>query len=414
MMDLLIFLCGQYHLNPSSHTLDLISTEGSQIKFKPNTPIGMLEVGKVVLKSKIIDDKNKRSHPAAPEQTVRVVINYKKTQKTVMRVSPHIPLQDFFLSVCNKCEFDPIHTVLLKEHQCQQPLDLTKSLNDLGLRELYAVDRSKATSPTELRSTPLQESCQNLETKSNEDKGFFNFFRRSKKKRDQISSAPSTPQLGKARPNPDLGKARPGTVSKPYDTSTITSDVPKKRRAPLPPMLPPLSSSNSISRGQARTSSCIVKSTVPQTEKVAGGIDRSRAGSLQLSGSSSFNSPLRTTKRKAPPPPPAPKSSPDSNETALMPEDPVYEKGTTEEEMQNTAPQIADDPEPCLDEIKEKEEMFLSQEEGKEEDKTEDVSMSSASTDIVLEFAEEPCNWDSDMANCSKHSEDEIMIPNDK
>lgn len=66
-----------------------------------------------------------------------------------MRVSPHAPLQDLAPIICSKCEFDPLHTVLLKDYQAQEPLDLTKSLNDLGLRELYAMDisRGKQTFP---------------------------------------------------------------------------------------------------------------------------------------------------------------------------------------------------------------------------------------------------------------------------
>lgn len=74
------------------------------------------------------------------QKTVRVVINFKKTQKTIVRVSPHAPLQELAPVICSKCEFDPLHTVLLKDYQSQEPLDLTKSLNDLGLRELYAMD----------------------------------------------------------------------------------------------------------------------------------------------------------------------------------------------------------------------------------------------------------------------------------
>lgn len=65
MMDLLIFLCAQYHLNPSSYTIDLQSAENNPIKFKPNTPIGMLEVEKVILKPKILDKK--KPTPIIPE-----------------------------------------------------------------------------------------------------------------------------------------------------------------------------------------------------------------------------------------------------------------------------------------------------------------------------------------------------------
>lgn len=77
------------------------------------------------------------------QKTVRVVINFKKTQKTIVRVNPHASLQELAPVICSKCEFDPVHTLLLKDYQSQEPLDLTKSLNDLGLRELYAMDVSR-------------------------------------------------------------------------------------------------------------------------------------------------------------------------------------------------------------------------------------------------------------------------------
>ncbi|XP_018423360.1 PREDICTED: cordon-bleu protein-like 1 isoform X2 [Nanorana parkeri] len=306
MMDLLVFLCGQYHLNPSTYTIELFSADKSLLKFKPNTPIGMLEVEKVVLKSKNLEDRHKKPGPMMPEQTVRVVINYRRTQKTVMRVSPFVPLQDLIPSICSKCEFDPQTTVLLHDYQSHKSLDITKSLNDLGLRELYALDQSKATSPTEIRQPPLQESCQNVEIKQNDDKRFLKFFRRStKKKRDQTSSAPATPLLNKQRPPQAV---RENTVIKSYDSNTLPSDVPKKRRAPLPPMHPP--QNNPIPRGQIRTSSCVVKSTsVDESGKCVSGFDRSRTGSFQHGGTSSFNSSIRRTKRKAPPPP-APPSNP--------------------------------------------------------------------------------------------------------
>ncbi|KAM4698558.1 cordon-bleu protein-like 1 isoform 2-T2 [Rhinophrynus dorsalis] len=433
MIDLLIFLCGQYHLNPSAYTIDLISADRSQIKFKPNTPIGMLEVEKVILKSKIPDDKNKKIGPTVPEQTVRVVINYKQTQKTVMRVSPQVPLQDLLPSICDKCEFDPLYTVLLKDHQSQKPLDLTKSLSDLGLRELYAMDHSRATTPTDMKPPPLQESCQNLEIKPHDEKGFFNFFRRSKKKRDQTSSAPSTPMLGKARPTPVV---RANTVSKSYDSNTLPSDVPKKRRAPLPPMHPPQSVSNNITRGQARTSSCVVKSvSAEENEKVPPGIDRFRTGSLQLGGSSSLNSSLRRTKRKAPlPPSPPPKTSlecndENSNEIGLVSEEIVHVKSPTEENSQDVKHQtvIVDIiMEQNLEEIEEKEEVSFSQNEEHEDSKTEDMSTSSVSTDVILDTSTSSVSTDvildttedsiscSGLANGQQNKEDEIIINNDK
>ncbi|XP_066201112.1 cordon-bleu protein-like 1 isoform X2 [Saccopteryx leptura] len=302
MMDLLIFLCAQYHLNPSSYTIDLLSAEKNLIKFKPNTPVGMLEVEKVILKPKIVDKK--KPTPIIPEKTVRVVINFKKTQKTIVRVSPHAALQELAPIICSKCEFDPLHTLLLKDYQSQEPLDLTKSLNDLGLRELYAMDVSRATSVTAFNKSSLQESCQisqNLDImKEKENKGFFSFFQRSKKKRDQTASAPATPLVSNNRPT----FTRSNTISKTYTSNTLPSDAPKKRRAPLPPMPTSQSVPQILAHTQERPVSCVLKSrSVDETDKSSCGADVVRTGSLKFSGTSSGNSSLKRTKRKAPSPP---------------------------------------------------------------------------------------------------------------
>ncbi|XP_051040522.1 cordon-bleu protein-like 1 isoform X2 [Phodopus roborovskii] len=307
MMDLLVFLCAQYHLNPSSHTIDLLSAEDNLIKFKPNTPIGTLEVEKVILKPKSLDKK--KPTPIIPEKTVRVVINFKKTQKTIVRVSPHLPLQDLAPVICSKCEFDPLHTVLLKDYQAQEPLDLTQSLNDLGLRELYAMDINK-------------ESCQISQTpdivKEKENRGIFSFFQRSKKKREQTASAPATPLVSKHRPS----FTRSNTISKPYISNTLPSDAPKKRRAPLPPM----STSQGTGQGQERRASCVERSTsVDDNDKSSADGVMVRTGSLQLSSSSAGTLSLKRTKRKAPAPPSkTPVQHNDTSlasDTALPPED---------------------------------------------------------------------------------------------
>ncbi|XP_042640029.1 cordon-bleu protein-like 1 isoform X2 [Tyto alba] len=314
MMDLLIFLCAQYHLNPSSYTIELVSAENSQIKFKPNTPVGMLEVEKVIVKPKQMDKK--KPAPVIPEQTVRVVINYKKTQKTVVRVSPHSPLQEHIPIICSKCEFDPSHALLLKNYQSQEPLDVTKSLNDLGLRELYAMDISQATSPVDLNLPSLQDSYQseNLDVlKEKENKGFFSFFQRSKKKREQAASAPATPLMSKPRPT---FITRSNTVGKQYDSNTLPSEMPKKRRAPLPPMPNSQSAPQELAQAQVRPASDTVKSnSLDRNEQAPLGLVRK--GSLPLSDTASVNSSLRRMKRKAPSPPSrAPEDqSESSNET---------------------------------------------------------------------------------------------------
>ncbi|NXN37406.1 COBL1 protein, partial [Rhinoptilus africanus] len=359
MMDLLIFLCAQYHLNPSSYTIELVSAENSQIKFKPNTPVGMLEVEKVFVKPKQMDKK--KPAPVIPEQTVRVVINYKKTQKTVIRVSPHSPLQELIPVICSKCEFDPSHTLLLKNYQSQEPLDVTKSLNDLGLRELYAMDISRATSPVDLNLPSLQDSYQseNLDVlKEKENKGFFSFFQRSKKKREQAASAPATPLMSKPRPT---FITRSNTVSKQYDSNTLPSEMPKKRRAPLPPMPSSQSAPQELAHAQVRPASDIVKSnSLDRNEQAPLGLVRK--GSLPLSDTASVNSSLRRMKRKAPSPPSrAPEDqSESSNETVTE----STESASTKVEERATEMQSETgvrSAESNLEEIDEREEMSVQQ-----------------------------------------------------
>lgn len=138
--------------------------------------------------------------------------------------------------------------------------------------------------------------------KEKENKGFFSFFQRSKKKREQVSfflgsilqdsshlfliasafylemtnrfcvfvlyqtaSAPATPLVSKHRPT----FTRSNTISKPYISNTLPSDAPKKRRAPLPPMPGSQSTPQDLAHIQERPASCVVKSlSVDETEKV--------------------------------------------------------------------------------------------------------------------------------------------------
>ncbi|NXP56519.1 COBL1 protein, partial [Heliornis fulica] len=385
MMDLLIFLCAQYHLNPSSYTIELVSAQNSQIKFKPNTPVGMLEVEKVILKPKQMDKK--KPAPVIPEQTVRVVINYKKTQKTVVRVSPHSPLQELIPIICSKCEFDPSHTLLLKNYQSQESLDMTKSLNDLGLRELYAMDISRATSPVDLNLPSLQDSYQpeNLDVlKEKENKGFFSFFQRSKKKKEQAASAPATPLMSKPRP---MFITRSNTVSKQYDSSTLPSEMPKKRRAPLPPMPSSQSAPQELAQAQVRPASGLVKSnSLDRSEQAPLGLVRK--GSLPLSDTASLNCSLRRMKRKAPSPPTkAPEDqSESSNETVTE----LTESALTKVEERATEMQSETgvrSTEHNLEEIDEREEMTVQQ---KEDSKSTNTSLRTEEVSAALSSAEVP------------------------
>ncbi|KAG7464121.1 hypothetical protein MATL_G00183860 [Megalops atlanticus] len=298
MMDLLVMLCAKYHLNPSGHTIELVSTNRNHIKFKPNALIGSLDAEKILLKPKGAEEKNKKTGPQMPEATVRLVINYKKTQKTILRVNPRVPLGELMPAVCEKCEFDQRTSILLRDVRSEEPLDLTKSLNDFGLREVYARD-TKSVSTAELPASPTHEVDKSLPSrgkslKEKENKGLFSMFRKSKKKPDQsTSSAPASPVSSKQRPvsMPSLS-AHAST----YSSNTMPSDVPKKRRAPLPPMTASQSFPSDLSQHQHGSQSTLLSDG-----------DQDMSG---ISRGSSAESSLKRTKRKAPPPPPLPPPSP--------------------------------------------------------------------------------------------------------
>lgn len=74
------------------------------------------------------------------QATVRLLINYNKSHKAVVRVNPRVPLETLLPAVCNKCELNVETTVLLRESLSEEPLDLTRTLNEHGLREVFAKD----------------------------------------------------------------------------------------------------------------------------------------------------------------------------------------------------------------------------------------------------------------------------------
>lgn len=71
---------------------------------------------------------------------MRLLINYNKAHKTVVRVSPTVPLEMLLPVICDKCEFGVQTTVLLRDPGSDQLLDTSRTLNQLGLRELFAKD----------------------------------------------------------------------------------------------------------------------------------------------------------------------------------------------------------------------------------------------------------------------------------
>ncbi|XP_073741162.1 protein cordon-bleu isoform X6 [Callorhinus ursinus] len=250
MMDLLVELCLQNHLNPSHHALEIWSSETQQpLSFKPNTLVGTLNVHTVFLKEKVPEEKVKPAPPKAPEKSVRLVVNYLRTQKAIVRVSPEVPLRNILPVICAKCEVSPEHVVLLRDNIAGEEVELSKSLSELGIKELYAWDNK--------RETFRKSSLGNDETDKEKKKflGFFKVNKRSSSKAEQIGRSgldsdedTSQSALGKGSngclttPNSPSVNSRSITLGPSLSLSNISgvsvkSDL-KKRRAPPPPALP--------------------------------------------------------------------------------------------------------------------------------------------------------------------------------
>ncbi|XP_038145687.1 cordon-bleu protein-like 1b isoform X2 [Cyprinodon tularosa] len=311
LMDLLVTLCATYHLNPSSHTLELVTANRNSVKLKPNASIGSLGAEKIILKPKG-DDKNKKAGPPMPEATVRMVINFKKSQKTVLRVNPRVPLRDLLPAICEKCEFTTETTILLRDVTSSTPLDLSGSLNDHEIREVYAKDTKGQLASSISSSSPVSTgaviSGEEKNQKEKENKGLFSKFRKSRKKSEPTTaSAPASPVLV-SKPRP-LSMALPCSNSSPVGSPTF-SNLSKKRRAPQPPVLMSQSIQSDFTAHQRINSESNTQLDGIQSSPVSLG--------------SSAESSLKRTKRKAPPPPTSPS--------------PVVQKTQSEEEhLQETS-----------------------------------------------------------------------------
>lgn len=87
------------------------------------------------------------------QKSVRLVVNYLRTQKAVVRVSPEVPLHSLLPVICAKCDVSPEHVVLLRDNVAGEELELSKSLSELGIKELYAWDNKRGEAPGTRGST---------------------------------------------------------------------------------------------------------------------------------------------------------------------------------------------------------------------------------------------------------------------
>ncbi|XP_071660517.1 protein cordon-bleu isoform X10 [Patagioenas fasciata] len=371
VMDLLVDLCSQYRLNPSQHSLELKSSGTQQpLSYKPNTLIGALDVQTVLLKEKVPEEKIKRPLPRAPEKSVRLVVNYLKTQKTVVRVSPEVPLHSIIPAICEKCEVSQEHIVLLRDGITGEELELTKSLEELGIKELYAWDR-KRVPPSKTQSEPslnyrepsrkVSVSNDAIEKEKTRLLGLFKADRRSSKTEEHLrmnrdwgeedvfssastsegsldgfSTAPNSPSV-----NSRSGSLGPSLSLGNISGMTANPEV-KKRRAPPPPVATPALQNMETSSGQDKTAA-------------------------QISQGASLND-LHKKKRRAPLPP-----------AASAPPTPAMPNRTEEREDKRKSTMVDD----VVLELSEVEETASESSCFASEDTTEDSGVVSSPSDIV-------------------------------
>ncbi|XP_077160264.1 protein cordon-bleu isoform X3 [Paroedura picta] len=291
VMDLLVDLCSLYHLNPAHHTLELQSW-GTQppLQYKPNTLLGALEVQKIFLKEKTPEGKTKRPPPRIPEKSMRLVVNYLKTQKAVVRVNPEVPLESIIPAICEKCEVSQEHLTLLRDTISGEELELTKSLNELGIKELYAWDRK--------RETRNSASCDPMEK---EKKRFLGFFRTNKKssKAEESSSA----RMDVDYAGEELSKSTTGSQQS-LDRIATAPNSPSVNSCSM--TLGPSLSLGNISGMTASSEIKKRRAPPPPTSMTQSGETNGQDKMLSQMSQSSLQNELQKKKRRAPPPPTPP------------------------------------------------------------------------------------------------------------
>ncbi|XP_060936514.1 protein cordon-bleu isoform X2 [Limanda limanda] len=258
LMDLLVELCSRHHLNPALHTLELLSPEGHPLGFKPNSLLGSLNVASVLIKEKLLEEKvPRRPAPKVPEKTVRLMVNYHGSQKAVVRVNPLVPLQALTPVICDKCEFDPAHVLLLRDGISRRELPLDKSLTELGIKELYVHDQTlvllhkMASAPVLNYSDSIRSSTTSLGKAEKKGLlGIFQFSRRKSKTEETsvdmddcddkvIQNTDTQPNRVSAVSRVSSVEDRPITVAQSQSVTNMSrmADI-KKRRAPARPEAP--------------------------------------------------------------------------------------------------------------------------------------------------------------------------------
>uniref|UniRef100_UPI00358EE38E protein cordon-bleu-like isoform X2 n=2 Tax=Myxine glutinosa TaxID=7769 RepID=UPI00358EE38E len=252
-------------------------------------------------------------------EPVRLVVNYPRNRKTVVRVQPIFPLSDLLPEICSKCDLDMNHVEIFSDVTETHKLDEAHSLRELGFSEIFVIDRSKGLKHQHSESMDhfmMRDSVGDLRNYADqpekENKGILGFLRVKKRSTGLASSG--------SRHRPVSMPCVPTHMLPPPE---LTSSGLKKRRAPAPP---PSTMQGSAQFASAIPEECdlggnkaLPPSTSPQNED--SGYEQSPPDEHLPQGQPAINGgqPLVSTsqalppsrgKRKAPAPPPPPTPPP--------------------------------------------------------------------------------------------------------
>ncbi|XP_075916557.1 uncharacterized protein LOC142912124 [Petromyzon marinus] len=233
-------------------------------------------------------------------QTVRLKVNYSRARKkTVVLASPRVALQALLPDICNECELDVHHTALFGDASETELLDTSCSLSELGVKEVYAVDRSRELG---------HDLNDNADLPEKKHKGLWSFLRPKIKK-----SPPGQPRLaqetGRSRSPPPAPLASPSTRAAGATSPLGTLRRRTKPRAPPPPPPPPSTTARGTQAAgpepppplprsapeQARPAALLLLSQPGSTPPVQPGVEneRRRRSSSAPSAQSSGRLPLK-------------------------------------------------------------------------------------------------------------------------
>ncbi|KAK3591154.1 hypothetical protein CHS0354_040220 [Potamilus streckersoni] len=141
MMDLLVNLAASSRLNPTKHTLCVLSPDRKKmVDYKAHQTVGSLTTTEnrtvfLQIVPKKTEEEKKKSKSAQPfEMTYRFTINLPHGQKKVVRMSPKTALSEIHQTICQERHFDPACYSFQLPQYPDQPLGLHLTLKDLDLK----------------------------------------------------------------------------------------------------------------------------------------------------------------------------------------------------------------------------------------------------------------------------------------